>query len=336
MATPPPPDDLPKSPTGRIPGWVVDEAMGRPVDAPGFRSYGTPDPLAATRGHRSSTRRWLSALLAVAVVTGLAFVARHLGIDPRAVPDAVAGIPGAGDTGGAAAGGSANHPANGPLPGLEESSTPLGTPAPIAGKPSAAYRFQSTQDDETTPVAWSPCRPIHYVVRTENQPRGGAAGIENAVAAVSAATGLRFVNEGPTTESPDMDRDPYQPERYGDRWAPVLVAWATPDEVPDFGVDIVGEAGSIRVGTPSGDEAFVSGAVFLDPTSYRQIARQAGRPAADAVILHEFGHLVGLAHVNDAKQVMFPRSEPDSPTSYQRGDLAGLAALGRGACQPDI
>lgn len=153
---------------------------------------------------------------------------------------------------------------------------------------------------------------------------------------MSAATGLRFVFDGTTTEAPSTDRRAYQPDRYGDRWAPVLVAWATPDEVPDFGVDIAGEAGSIRIGTPSGDETFVSGGVYLDPGEYRRIVAQGGRAAANAVILHEFGHLVGLDHVNDNGQIMFPRSGPGSPTEYQAGDLTGLAELGQGACQPDV
>ena len=84
-----------------------------------------------------------------------------------------------------------------------------------------------------------------------------------AIAAVSAATGLQFVRDANTDEAPDRDRDAYQPDRYGDRWAPVLVAWAPVDEVPDFGVDVAGEAMTQRVTTPSGDEAFVTGAVLV-------------------------------------------------------------------------
>ena len=88
--------------------------------------------------------------------------------------------------------------------------------------------------------------------------------IAQAVAAVSAATGLRFVLDGPTTEAPSNDREPYQRARYGDRWAPVLIAWATADEVPDFGVDIAGEAGPHGVRRRNGQRTYLTGAVYLD------------------------------------------------------------------------
>lgn len=315
----PPPDDLPKSPTGRIPRWVVDEAMGRPVEAPGFRAYGTPDPLATVGRRRPRrARRWLSALLAIAILSGLVYVARTLGLSASSVP--VAGT----------------RPSNAPAPGNEEAAAPLGTPPASPAPAAGGYRFAATQADGTAPVAWSPCRPIHYVVRSANQPRGGDRAIADAVAAVSAATGLQFVSDGETSEGPSEQRSPYQPDRYGDRWAPVLIAWATPDEVPDFGIDIAGEAGPVRVGTPDGDPAYVSGVVYLDPAKYRRAVSEVGRAVADTVILHELGHLVGLAHVNDPAQVMWPRGNGTGITTFQAGDRAGLAALGRGACQPDV
>ena len=318
-SAPPPPDDLPKSRTGRIPKWVVDEAMGRPVEAPGFRSYGTPDPLEGTpASRRGRTRRWLTAVSVIAVLAALVLGAQRLGINPLSGP-----------------GLEAAKPVNGPTPGLEEAPEPLGSPPPPVGPPSASYRFESTQSDNVTPVTWSPCRPIHYVIRDLHAPQGGRLALTQAIAAVSAATGLTFVDDGSTDEAPSGQREPYQPDRYGDRWAPVLIAWATPDEIPDFGVDIAGEAGATRVATPSGDSAYVSGVVYLDPAKYTEIAVRSGRAVADSVILHELGHLVGLAHVNDPGQLMWPRGNSAGLTTYQAGDTAGLRALGLGPCQPD-
>ena len=76
-------------------------------------------------------------------------------------------------------------------------------------------------------MPYDPCRPIHYVVRPDGAPPGGAELIRTAVAQVSGATGLQFVDDGPTQEAPSTDREAYQPELYGRRWAPVLIAWST-------------------------------------------------------------------------------------------------------------
>lgn len=227
-------------------------------------------------------------------------------------------------------------PRSAPPAGVEEASTPLGTPPTAPTGPGAAsYRFTATQPDGTTPVTFSPCRPIHYVVRAAHAPKDGAAMITAAVAAVAKATGLRFAYDGTTEETPAGDRKAYQPDRYGDRWAPVLIAWATPDEVPDFGVDVAGEAGPVRVTRADGTSVYVGGQVTLDPAKIARIQQQQGTPVAEAILLHELGHLVGLAHVNDPTQVLYPRGST-TVTAYAAGDLAGLARLGRGACAPDV
>jgi hypothetical protein len=312
-----PPDDIPRSPSGRIPQWVLDQALGKPVGPVPFRP---PTDVAPPR-RRSRTPRILVVLCVLVPILLLVGVAardhRWPFGNPAASAEPVGAVPGVAR--------------QAPPPGLEESTAPLGAPPDVAAGPEGdGYRFSQHQDATGGPVTWSPCRPIHYVVRTAHQPEGGKALLRDAVAQVSAATGLRFVDDGTTDEGPSEDRGAYQPERYGDRWAPVLIAWATADEVPDFGVDVAGEAGPIWVTPASGASVYVSGVVYLDP------AKLAGAPpaAAKAVVLHELGHLVGLAHVNDAGAVMFPRAS--GVTAYASGDLAGLAALGRGACRPDV
>ena len=185
------------------------------------------------------------------------------------------------------------------------------------------------------PVTWSPCRPLRYVIRPAYAPAGGAGAIASALAEVGHATGLKFVDAGATTESPTEDRSDYQPARYGKRWAPILIAWATPTEVPDFGIDVAGEAGPARAQNSKGVLTYVSGTVYLDPQKFTEIAARGGDAAAKVVILHELGHLVGLAHISDPADVMFPQASAQV-TTFARGDLSGLAALGRGPCQPEV
>ena len=55
---------------------------------------------------------------------------------------------------------------------------------------------------------------------------------------------------------------------------------------------------------------------------------------ARAVLLHELGHLVGLAHVTDPYQVMYQSNAYPLP-SYRGGDRRGLQLLGAGRCFTD-
>ena len=56
-----------------------------------------------------------------------------------------------------------------PPAGLEEAANPLGAPPP-APATAGAFAFTGLQPDGGGPVAYSPCRPIHYVVRPDGAP----------------------------------------------------------------------------------------------------------------------------------------------------------------------
>ena len=64
-------------------------------------------------------------------------------------------------------------------------------------------------------------------------------------------------------------------------------------------------------------------------------ARPAAVRSPDVVrslYMHEFGHAVGLDHVRDKKQLMYPRLQPDRPDQLGAGDRKGLRKLGRQRC----
>jgi hypothetical protein len=311
------PDDLARSKSGRVPQWVLDEARGIKTEPVPFRaapSTSAPKPPREGRGWRS-----LRVLLTIAIVAGVVAVGAQTGF---------------GGSGLNAASSNGTAHKNRPPTALEESDHPLGTPQPVV-LDSDAFRIKDTQDDDKTAVTWSPCRPIHYVVRPDHQPANGARMIADAFARLSAVTGFRFVDDGATTEGPTPHRKPYQKDRYGDRWAPVLVLWATPDEEPDFGVEFAGEASTQQVRSASGDYVYVTGEVDLDPAKIGQIGQRHGEAEARSILLHELGHLMGLAHVNDSGEVMYP-SPRAGITEFQPGDLAGLHTLATGPCQKDI
>jgi hypothetical protein len=314
--------DVPKSPSGRVPKWVLDEARGEaPTELLPFRA---PEPLQPyiPPPKKQRSREWISIVVVIALVgamIGYTFTRRSSPketAEPITTPTPVVST------------------TNRPTPGREEVGHPLGQP--LGGAVSDAYRFGAFQADGVTPATWSPCRPIHYVVRLDNQPIEGPRILAESFARLSLATGFVFVNDGFTTERPTQDRAPLQKELYGDKWAPVLIVWATEDEVPDFGTDIVGEASPMRLTSPSGIVTYVSGTVAFDAAAIKRMAQQEGYLSARSIAMHELAHLVGLAHVNDTSQVMAPKHQQYAPSDYQAGDMAGLARLGSGPCRPDV
>ncbi|MFE4230562.1 matrixin family metalloprotease [Arthrobacter sp. NPDC056886] len=220
-----------------------------------------------------------------------------------------------------------------PPPGLEEQDQPLGTPR----KPetaSTSYKFLATNDDGT-PVGYSPCRPLHYVINAALAPQGAERLVEDSIRTISEATGIRFINDGSTSEAPSPTRAPYQKNLYGDRWAPLLIAWTTPEQAPQLKGPVIGTGGSTHFSFGDGPKSFVTGSLELDaPQIAEDLDRSEGAAYATAVILHELGHVMGLEHVDDPAQLMYP--EIGAPDGLADGDLNGLYQLGRAQCRKDL
>jgi hypothetical protein len=80
----------------------------------------------------------------------------------------------------------------------------------------------------------------------------------------------------------------------------------------------------------------VTGTVSLDATELPELLEDPDDvPVVRAIVLHELGHLVGLAHVDDDTQLMYPEAQR-AVTDYADGDLTGLARLGAGPCVPEL
>jgi hypothetical protein len=319
------PSGVPRSPTGRLPQWVLDEAVGIPS---------TPDPWRAspTPPRRRRGRGVVRTILVVVLVLCFGIGAAVL-VGPGPWPW---GPPTTAELQGAPPGASAVPvPTDRPAPGNEVADSPLGTPPPPPAE-GGAHTFATFQSDGVTPVAYDPCRPVHYVVRPDAAPPGGEALVHEAFARLSEATGLRFVHDGGTDEPGTRDRELFQPDRYGNRWAPVLVAWETEEQNPALAGEIVGEAGSVAVSLGDGPRVYLSGAVSLDAGTLGDLlTRPDGDGIVRAIVLHELGHLAGLGHVDDPDQLLFPKAQ-EEVTDFAAGDLTGLSRLGEGPCEPDL
>ncbi len=286
------------------------------------------------RRQKRSGNRFVAMLAVVSLVAAVLGAQRFTG----------SGSSGLGWTGAGTVFGEQTTMAGRPSPRSDASDTPLGTPPPSPG-PGGSFAFvQMRPDAPDKPVTYDPCRTIRYVVNDADAPAGADTMLAQAIAATSAATGLVFEDAGPTDEAPDVKRDAYQPDRYGDQWAPVVIGWTTPDQLPSLDGAVAGQGGSAWLevddvevdGRRTSTSTYVTGVIALDGPQIEMILRESpqGMAAAQAVVQHELGHLVGLQHVDDPTELMNPEST--GVTDFAAGDLLGLNELGRGPCIPEL
>jgi Matrixin len=197
--------------------------------------------------------------------------------------------------------------------------------APEVQDRGGSFRFSVTQRGSDEPVGYDPCRPIEVAVNPSGAPDDYEELVRTAMEHTSNATGLSFARVADTT-----DRDFRRVSFVSGTHRPVLVAWATPDEEPELAGDVAGIGGSTAQDSGTGRLRYVTGAVVLDRDVFADFPDDA-EAEAQAIIDHEFGHLVGLAHVKDPGELMNATNE--GQLHYGPGDLEGLARLGSLKCR---
>ncbi|MGH9183218.1 MAG: matrixin family metalloprotease [Acidimicrobiales bacterium] len=200
--------------------------------------------------------------------------------------------------------------------------------------PPPNYSFLSARADGCSPVRFNPCQPIHYVLNDALASERDVADVREAFIRLAEATGMTFVSDGSTDEPALVSRPAYQPERYGRRWAPILIGWARLG--PARGDLVVAGMGRPLVV----DDIIVSGVLQLNLDAISHRETEATLPNGfgasitwGRVMLHELGHVLGLGHVGNKAQLMHDElTEHTSPTAeFGSGDLTGLSLVGREA-----
>ena len=216
----------------------------------------------------------------------------------------------------------------------------------VSGGSGSDYKFLNLDQSGNT-LTWDPCMPISYVMNPDGMPANGKELIQSAVDEVSASTGLQFVYAGESNELYTDPHQPYQPSTYpsfGKNWSPVLISWLSESdfqkelEALKYSEDTAGFAGPEIASTDNysnrsellGSPYYVSGTVTLSSRWFNSDQALRYPDDARAIIMHEFGHLVGLDHVDSQAELM--ASDNYGKTSFGDGDLAGLARLGSGSC----
>jgi hypothetical protein len=214
-------------------------------------------------------------------------------------------------------------PVSGHLAAEYNGRTRPGVQAPID------YAFLEAQRGGCHPVRYNPCEPIHYVVNSALAPPGVLDDLREAIRRVEAATGLMFVDDGPTDEPATLNRTLSQ-ARYGNRWAPILIVWEHGER---FRMEATNPAGGQS--TPV-EDVYVSGILIVNVDAVPPARGFGSGNSWGRVFIHELGHIVGLGHVARSDQIMFSELGVQlGPAEFHAGDLAGLRLVGREAgCIP--
>jgi hypothetical protein len=198
-------------------------------------------------------------------------------------------------------------------------------PAVTPAVSSTDFTVENT-DSAGNPVTYDPCKPIHYVINPEGAPADYLSFVQPAVQRAQAATGLEFVYDGVSSETFAQHAEATKAES-------VLISFpATLDPTIATG-DTVGLGGSTYL--DSGVTLhlhYVTGQIGLLRSWFNEASAEHRTQAEQAVVMHELGHVVGLGHVPDPTQLMYSKNV--GQTDYGTGDLAGLALLGSGTCDP--
>lgn len=205
------------------------------------------------------------------------------------------------------------------------------------------FAFFQVASDNCQPVRWNPCEPIHFVINPANAPPTGVADTREAFKRLAVATGMAYIDEGMTDEDSQGNRE-YQPERYGERWAPILVHWMGSSR-GQGDIQVVGGGFPTQVG-----DVYVTGNLFLNPSVVTNKETRTtvaggfggegislGRIGPEGVtwgriILHELAHITGLGHSSVPSNLMYPEtSDHTGPAAFSKDDLAGMKYLGKDA-----
>ena len=219
--------------------------------------------------------------------------------------------------------------------------------ASLAGAPQTAdgavatYKltYASLPNGTKQVVRWNGCqKTITYKVNLAAVPSAQRSAVlsdtKAAVAKVALNTKFVFTYKGTTSEVPKVGSMAKQS-------AELVIAFTSPSKTNySLAGSTLGQGGlyygwvSRTVnGRTSYTVAAQRGFVVIDtPQMLNQAKGGTGTGLRRTNLLaHELGHAVGLQHVSDTRQQMYPSIRTASPTLFYTGDRAGLAKVGKAA-----
>lgn len=190
-------------------------------------------------------------------------------------------------------------------------------PAIDGGKDSYAF-IRTTSDGD--PIAWDHCTAIRYQVNPDGAPDDWRELVAGAFGEIAESSGFVFLDAGETgnrtlagTFNPGSTRG-----------EPILIIWSSQGRLHSLQGDTVGLGGGAVVEV-NGLPRLVTGAIALDAESHSRTYDPLTTRSQQLILMHEIGHVLGLDHVDDRRQLM--NAAYVGQDGLGPGDVAGLEAL---------
>jgi hypothetical protein len=194
-----------------------------------------------------------------------------------------------------------------------------------ATDPEPTYSFLETVDGH--PVTYSSCRLIQVAIYPAGGPPNAEKLVREAVEQMRTATGLDIVVAGVFgghAPNWNFEAGPIYPDD------PISVSWQDGDAIAELTDHTAGLGGSRILTGRNGSKRLVAGTIAVSRDYYALLTERRDHGEALAVLLHEFGHVFGLGHVDSPRELMSKHN--GDLTSFGPGDLEGLRLLGQGSC----
>lgn len=188
-----------------------------------------------------------------------------------------------------------------------------------------SYAFIGTDPANGDPVTWDHCIAIRYQVNPEGGPENWQELVDGAFDDIAANSGFVFKDAGET-----RNRVPSGAFAQGaSRGEPILIIWSSQGRIHSLQGNTIGLGGGAAT-TVNGRLRLVTGRIALDSEAHSRTYDPMTDEAQRLVLEHEIGHVLGLDHVSDPRQLM--AAAYTGQKSLGRGDIEGLQKLHEVPC----
>jgi hypothetical protein len=176
------------------------------------------------------------------------------------------------------------------------------------------------RDGSGRPDQWMACRPIDFRINPTDEPAGMARVVRRTMASIGAQLGVRFRYAGTTTHTFGTTAHARTPTIYLAFTAARSAAGVT------FGwpgtIGLGGPVAEWRSTSTGSSELITYGRVLLS-TRFAG-ARYGGGQTWQALLTHEVGHALNLAHRTSPSSVMYPSLTAGSPARFSAAEVVAL------------